>query len=144
MRVSSTGLRLVAGFEGLRTHAYPDAATPPVWTIGYGHTPARPGQTMTKARALQVLKADLRTAESAVNRLVHVPINQHRFDALVSLVFNIGTGAFAKSTLLRKLNHGDYKGASAQFMAWNKAGNGPLPGLTRRRAIERALFDTKA
>jgi lysozyme len=132
---------LVAGFEGLRTHAYPDASTPPVWTIGYGHTPARRGQTMSHARALQVLRKDLLTAQHAVNHYVKVPINQHRFDALVSLVFNIGVGNFARSTLLRKLNHGDYRGASAQFMVWNKAGAAPLPGLTKRRLVERALFD---
>jgi lysozyme len=144
MRTSSSGLRLVAGFEGLRTHAYPDAASPPVWTIGYGHTPARRGQVVSKARALQLLRKDLATAERAVNQLVKVPINQHRFDALVSLVFNIGTGAFKDSTLLRLLNKGDYQGASAQFGRWNKAGAGPLPGLTDRRTIERKLFDHKA
>lgn len=143
MRTSSSGLRLVAGFEGLRTRAYPDAASPPVWTIGYGHTPARKGQVVSQARALQLLRKDLAIAENAVNRLVKVPINQHRFDALVSFVFNVGTGAFAKSTLLRLLNKGDYRGASGQFGVWNKAGAGPLKGLTDRRAIERKLFDRK-
>lgn len=140
MRVSSNGLRLVAGFEGYRSRAYPDAATPPVWTIGYGHTPAKRGQTMSHARALQVLRLDLATAERAVNQLVKVGISQDRFDALVSLVLNIGTAAFASSTLLRKLNHGDYKGARAEFIKWDKAGAGVLPGLHRRRQIEAALF----
>lgn len=114
------------------------------WTIGYGHTAGvRPGQVVSHARAFQLLKADLRDAENAVNKLVRVPINQNRFDALVSLVFNIGVGNFKNSTLLHKLNARDYRGASAEFGRWNKAGQPShvMDGLTIRRAAERRLFD---
>ena len=84
---------------------------------------------------------DLKKFESTVNSAVTVPINQNQFDALVSLSYNIGTGAFKKSTLLKKLNEEDYKGASAQFAVWNKGGGRVMQGLMNRRAVERKLFE---
>lgn len=143
MKLSANGLRLIAEFEGFRGRAYPDAATPPVWTIGFGHTGGvRSGQVVSRARAFQLLRKDVATAEGAVNQLVHVGINQHRFDALVSFVFNVGTGNFRSSTLLKKLNRGDYKGAAGEFDRWVTAGNGPLPGLVSRRNVEQKLFNS--
>jgi GH24 family phage-related lysozyme (muramidase) len=83
---------------------------------------------------------DLKVFESAVRRLVTVPLNQNQFDALVSFVFNVGEGAFKDSTLLRLLNSGNYKAASAQFGKWVYAGKQVLPGLVARRESEYQLF----
>lgn len=89
---------------------------------------------------MALLRADLGTAEAAVNRLVTVPLTQNQFDALVSLVFNIGEGNFSKSTLLRRLNAGEREAAAGQFGRWNKSKGVELAGLTKRRAAERELF----
>ena len=134
------GIRFIAGFEGCRLRAYQDAVG--VWTIGYGHTTnVHQGQVITKARAVQLLKQDVRDkAADAVRRLVKVPLTQNEFTALVSLVFNIGAGAFESSTLLRLLNGKHYFLASLQFLRWNRAGGQVLLGLSRRRRAERRLF----
>ena len=139
MKTSDAGIDLIKHFEGLRLHAYQDSVG--VWTIGVGHTrTAKPGMVITEDEAVNLLRGDLADAESAVNRLVMVPLDQGEFDALVSFVFNLGSGNFGKSTLLKKLNHGDRIGASDEFKRWNRAGGKVLSGLTRRRAAERALF----
>jgi lysozyme len=83
----------------------------------------------------------VRKFEAGVKRLVKVPLAQGQFDALVSFSFNVGLGALGSSTLLRKLNAGDYRGAAAEFPRWNKAGGKVYEGLTRRRAAERSLFE---
>ena len=138
-RVTQAGLDLVKEFEGFRANAYRCPAGVP--TIGYGHTKtARMGMTITRERAEQLLRSDLFDAESAVSRLVKVPLSSNEFSALVSFVFNLGEGNFAKSTLLRKLNAGDKRGAADELPRWNKAGGKVLQGLVRRRAAERALF----
>ena len=87
------------------------------------------------------MEYDLKKFESAVNSGVTVPINQNQFDLLVSLAYNIGIGAFKESTLLKKFNLGDYKGAAAQFNVWNKGGGKVMQGLMNRRAVERKLFE---
>jgi lysozyme len=135
-------------WEGLRLDAYLCPAK--VWTIGYGHTrTAKPGMKITEADAKALLESDLGWATAAVNRLVRVPLNQNQFDALVSLVYNIGEGGFAGSTVLRRLNAGDYAGAARAFEMWNKitdsAGRKVVSrGLENRRASERLLFETSA
>lgn len=91
-------------------------------------------------QAKSYFKHDLAKFEKTVNESVTVPINQNQFDALVSLTYNIGSGAFKNSTLLKKLNKGDYQGAADQFLVWNKAGGKVMKGLVRRREAERALF----
>jgi hypothetical protein len=98
------------------------------------------GLEITQERAEELLRLDLRRFEDAVRMQVAVELTQNQFDALVSLVYNIGEGAFSKSTLLRKLNAGDYAGAQAQFAVWRKAGGKVMPGLVNRRAQEAALF----
>lgn len=144
MRTSSDGLGLIKQFEGERLHAYLCPAG--VWTIGYGHTDAAgpprvtPGLVITKADAEQILRRDLRKYEDAVDDAVTVPLKQHQFDALVSLCFNIGPEAFRKSSLVKKLNRGEYDAVPAALMAWNKAKGRELPGLTRRRRAEAALW----
>lgn len=142
MQISKAGLDLIKQFEGLYLKAYRCPAGVP--TIGYGHTAGvSMGQTITQQQADDYLRRDVRQFERAVARLVTVPLTQGQFDALVSFAFNLGEGALAQSTLMRLLNAGDYAGAAAQFDRWNKAGGRVLPGLVRRRAAERALFEAR-
>ena len=142
MQISKAGLDLIKQFEGLYLKAYRCPAGVP--TIGYGHTAGvAMGQTIAQQQADDYLRRDVRQFERAVARLVSVPLTQGQFDALVSFAFNLGEGALAQSTLLRLLNAGDYAGAAAQFERWNKAGGRVLPGLVRRRAAERALFEAR-
>lgn len=130
--------------EGLRLKAYLDSVG--VWTIGYGDTgpDVVKGLAITKGQAEERLRRRLVEFEGYINRLVKVSLTQNQFDALVSLVYNIGPTNFASSTLLRKLNAGDYVGASDQFLVWNKGRvDGKLvviAGLTNRRKAERQLF----
>ena len=145
MQTNQAGLDLIKMFEGLRLEAYVDAVG--VWTIGYGHTQtARAGMVITEQQAEQLLRDDLGDAEDAVNNLVKVPLNDNEFSALASLVFNIGSGNFQRSTVLRRLNQEDRVGAADAIEWWNKGRvNGvltTLPGLVRRRAAEKALFLT--
>jgi len=95
---------------------------------------------ITAGQAESLLRKDILWVEKAVNKLVVVPLTQNQFDALSSIVFNIGEGAFSTSTLLRLLNSKDYEGAANQFPRWNKQKGRVLNGLTKRRQEERALF----
>jgi GH24 family phage-related lysozyme (muramidase) len=138
-QINADGLRLLKSFEGLRLEAYQDPVG--VWTIGYGTTSGvRPGMVITEAEAEALLRRDLARFENAVADLVNVPVNDDQFSALVSFTYNVGEGALASSTLLRLLNQRDYSGAADQLLRWNRAGGAELPGLTRRRRAERALF----
>lgn len=140
MKLSPAGLDLIKKAEGLRLKAYLCPAK--VWTIGYGTTRGvKPGQTITEAKAAELLREDVREFEQAVSDAVTVPITQGQFDALVSLAYNIGAGAFRASTLLRLLNRGEYAKAAEQFDRWNRGGGRVLPGLVKRRAAERKLFE---
>lgn len=96
--------------------------------------------TCTLEQAKQLKAQDLKRFEKTVNNLVKASLTQNQFDALVSLVYNIGPSAFEKSTLLKKLNAGDYQGAADQFIVWNKSGGKVLQGLVDRRTKERKLF----
>ncbi|MCL8307670.1 lysozyme [Pseudomonas putida] len=126
-------------FEGLRLQAYQDAVG--VWTIGYGATRGvKAGMSISKEQAERMLLNDLQRFEPEVERLVTVPLSQNQWDALVSFTYNLGAANLESSTLLRKLNAGDYVAAADQFPRWNKAGGKVLAGLTRRREAERALF----
>lgn len=113
-----------------------------VLTIGVGHTgpDVTKGMMITAERADELLAQDLEAAEQCVERCVEVPLTQEQFDSLCSFVFNVGCGAFMRSTLLRLLNDGDYDGARKQFFRWNKGGGQELVGLTRRRADEAEMF----
>lgn len=144
MNTSQTGINLIKGFEGKRLVAYDDGVG--VWTIGYGTIKypngvrVKKGDTCTESQAETYLKSDLIKFENAINRLVKVPLNQNQFDALSSFTYNLGETNLSKSTLLRKLNAKDYKGAADQFLVWNRAGGKVLTGLVRRREAERSLF----
>lgn len=142
-KLSKRGAEFIGGFEGYRSSAYWDPWGG-VWTIGYGHTRnVHGGDTTTKKHALELLQADAAVAARAVRDLVDVNLNQNQFDALVSFAFNLGGGALAESTLLRKLNRGNYKGAQKEFGKWTHAGGVVLEGLVRRRHAEAELFGRK-
>lgn len=139
MDVSPRGIALIQQFEGLRLHAYRDSAGVP--TIGYGSTRGvRMGDEITEAQATELLAVDVERHAEGVRRLVDVPLTQSQFDALASFTFNVGVGALQRSTLLRKLNAGDYRGAADELLRWTKAGGRELRGLVRRREAERAMF----
>lgn len=142
-QLSAQGLELIKGFEGLRLSAYQDSGG--VWTIGYGHTRGvKPGDRITEAQAEAYLREDTGWAQQAVRDLVRVPLSQGQFDALTSFTFNLGRGALEQSTLLRKLNAGDYAGAQAEFARWVHDDGRVLQGLVRRRAAEAELFGGQA
>lgn len=133
------GLDLTEHSEGLRLEAYQDSVG--VWTIGYGHTKGvKKGDVITQEQAEAFLKEDIQQAVADIERLVKQPLTQHQFDALVDFDFNLGSGNLASSTLLKKLNAGDYAGAALEFQRWNRAGGKVLSGLTTRRTEEADLF----
>ena len=140
-------IQFIADFEGWFSKPYND----PVGhcTIGYGTllhrgncTPAddKTWGTITKTRGLQLLQKEVDVKTVQILKLVKVKLNQHELDALISFAYNVGTGALAESTLLRKLNAGDRTGAAKEFGRWVNADGVKLPGLVRRREDERRLF----
>ena len=142
-KISQNGLDLIKHFEGLRLEAYQCSAS--VWTIGYGTThtalgPVKKGDRITESEAERLLEADVRMFEQLVRDAVLVPLTQSQFDALVSFAYNVGSGALAGSTLLRKVNRLDFGGAADEFLRWNKADGKVVEGLVRRRAAERRMF----
>lgn len=137
--ISDAGICLIKQFEGCRLEAYRCAAGVP--TIGYGHTAGvTMGMKITQAQAEAYLREDVRAFETAVNNVLGCGVTQNQFDALVSFAYNLGAGALRNSTLLKRLNAGDVKGAADEFPKWNKAAGKVLEGLTRRRMMERQLF----
>lgn len=143
MQISYKGIESIKDLEGFRAEAYKDSGG--VWTIGYGTThwvgkPVEAGQTITEPEAKLALEHDLAWAQTAVNQLVRVPINQNMFDSLVSFVYNIGEDAFRKSTLLRFLNDKKYREAANEFTRWKYDNGNVVPGLLKRRLIEQAMF----
>jgi lysozyme len=140
MRISDDGVALVKEFEGCELKAYRCPAG--VLTVGYGSTGTHvhEGQEIDEITADAYLRKDLEVAEKCIAACVNVALTQGQFDALCSFVFNLGCGAFRKSTLLRKLNDGDDVGAADEFQRWSKAGGKELPGLVRRRKAEKELF----
>jgi GH24 family phage-related lysozyme (muramidase) len=138
-RINQAGLNLIKQFEGLRLEAYRCPAGVP--TIGYGTTAnVKMGDRINAQKAEELLKRDLQRFERAVSNAVKVPISDNQFSALVCFTYNVGYGALQKSTLLKYLNQGKYQAAAQEFMKWNRGGGRVLPGLTRRRQAEQALF----
>ena len=142
--VSNKGVDLICEFEGKRLVAYDDGVG--VWTIGFGTIKypngvrVKKGDTCTLDQAKEYMRHDLIEFEHTVNSSVKVPLNQNQFDALVSLAYNIGSNAFKSSTLVKKLNTGDYQGAADQFNVWVNAGGKRMQGLVNRRDKEKLLF----
>ena len=102
--------------------------------------PVKRGMTCTVEQAYEQCAIDVEDTEQAVNKLVKVQLTQNQYNALVSLAYNIGTYAFSKSTLLRKLNVGDYEGAAEQFLRWCYDNGKKVQGLLNRRVLEKELF----
>lgn len=142
----SLALDIIKQFEGLRLEAYRDSAD--VWTIGHGHTgpDVQDGLIITEEQATQYLATDIAWATDTVRRAVRVPLTEEQRAALISLTFNIGSGAFLSSTVLRRINASNFEGAADAFLMWNKItvqGQKVIStGLKNRRERERALFLT--
>lgn len=140
MRTSQIGIDLIKHFEGFSSVPYQCLGGKP--TIGYGHV-IRNGErlkSVTESEAEALLRKDLYSAEQAVLDLVEIDLHQHQFDALVSLVFNIGRGAFLRSTVRRYLNRGKIIKALEAWRWWNKVNGELVEGLVRRRELETRLF----
>jgi lysozyme len=142
-RTNAQGVQLIKNTESLRLHAYRCPAGK--WTIGYGDTgpDVRPGLVITEAEAEVRLACRLAEEfEPGVEQLLAVEVTGNQFSALVSFAYNTGLQALAESTLLGKLNAGDYDGAADEFPRWTRSRGRVLPGLVTRRAAERELFLT--
>ena len=148
-QVNQRTINLIKEFEGFRAEAYRDAAG--VWTIGYGTTAAAgvgvtpvPGMTITKAEAEWYLQKAVNKFAGQVEAMLTAPANDNQFGAFVSLAYNIGPGAFSRSSALRRFNEGKVALAAEAILAWNKATvsgrKQVLRGLARRREAEKALF----
>lgn len=132
-------IELVKEFEGYRSKAYLDAAG--IWTIGYGRTGRiKEGETTDREYEDNWLRWELTRVGRIIESAVKVPMATGQFEALASLVYNIGTGAFHRSTLLKRFNDCDHK-AYEEFDKWIHAGGKVLPGLVRRRKREQELFN---
>ncbi|EMM5092470.1 lysozyme [Klebsiella pneumoniae] len=147
MQISNNGIALIKRFEGCRLTAYPDPGTGGApWTIGYGWTgkvdgkPIKPGMKIDDATADRLLRTGVVSFDQAVSKMLKVSVTQNQYDALVSLAYNIGTRALSTSTLIKKLNAGDVKGAADAFLSWNRSGGKVMAGLTNRRKAEREVF----
>jgi lysozyme len=146
METNDAGINLIKEFEGLRLNAYQDVAG--IWTIGYGHIrTAIEGMIINLERALELLKGDLKEAETYVTRAIAGSrTTSNQFSAMVSLAYNIGIGNFGKSTVLREHKAGNHQSAARAFLLWDKATiDGQLTqvaGLARRRESERQLYLT--
>ena len=124
--------------------AYPDPGTGgDPWTIGYGHTgpDVIQGMEITEEEAEMLLKEDLEYFEKQVCNLINIPLTQEEFDAIVSFTYNVGAGNLKSSTFRRRINAGENKATcfKEEFPKWIKGGNGPMPGLVKRRQSEIAL-----
>ncbi|WP_174888430.1 lysozyme [Candidatus Hamiltonella defensa] len=144
MDISPEGIARIQAFEGLKLTAYQCSADK--WTIGYGHTAGvKAGDTMPPGQAEAFLREDITLICLQLDILLKVTVRQNQFDALGSLLFNIGVKAFAHSTLLGKLNAGDEAGAAAEFPKWCygtvKGKKVALRGLMARRQQEKARFE---
>ena len=142
MKCSKEGLALIKKFEGCRLESYRCSAN--VLTIGYGHTGGvLETDVITQDDADKLLEEDIAKFEKYVNDNDIVELNQSQFDALVAWTFNLGVGNLRQSTMLRKLNEGDYQSVPSEMNRWNKAGGKTLDGLIRRRKAEGLLFESK-
>lgn len=141
MKVSDCGKEFIKSFEGCRLRAYDDGVG--VWTIGYGRTTnVQRGDIITQEQADEWFEEEIDQFANKVQALLLHDVSQNEFDALVSLAYNIGVGAFSRSTLLKRLNEKNYLQAAAQFDVWNKGGGQVMRGLVRRRAAERRIFES--
>lgn len=143
MDIPQYGIDLIKDIEKFSAKAYRDAGG---FSIGYGHF-IKPGEnftTLSEQQASALLAADTANAAAVIKRYVTVPLNVNQTSALLSFVYNVGEGQFRTSTLLKKLNAGDYAGAANQFAVWNKTHSGGVlvvsPALIARRVTEKSTF----
>ena len=146
MRCNDAGIEIIKHFEGWSAKGYQDPIG--IWTIGYGSIWELCGGRVTaKTPPLSeeegelLLRRELNHVEKAVDRLIIVELTGNAFSSLCSFTYNLGSSRLKSSTLRAKLNRGDYKGASAEFPKWRRAGGRILSGLVRRRVEERKLFE---
>ena len=142
MKTSDKGIEQIKSFEGFRSMPYQDVVGK--WTVGYGHLMIPGdgtvvGSPITMGQSTELLRKDLHTAEQAVNSC-GVELEQNEFDALVSFTYNLGVGAFQRSTLLKLLKTGNKLSASGEFPKWSMAGGKEVPGILRRRHAEQDCF----
>lgn len=131
-------IAFIGGWEGLELRAYRDIVN--VWTICYGETSGvRPGQTATKSECDTQLARQIGEFEARLDACLIAPVPGKAKVAFVSWAYNVGTGAACSSTLVRKANAGDVRGACDELLKWNRAGGKPVQGLTNRRQAERTL-----
>lgn len=152
MNYSDELVDFVKAWEGLSLTAYDDGGG--VWTNGYGHTAdVQPGDTCTREQAEKWLRDDLSEAASLVDEWFQPALAQEEFDALTSIVENVGPGRIGgkdgiiwlksgqHSTLLRRINERNFPAAAGEFLRWNRQGNRVVTGLSKRRKAEKAMFD---
>ena len=143
--ITENGLKLIEQLEGFSSKIYLDSAG--LQTIGYGHLITSAEKHLfqngiTEAKAISLLKQDVKIAEKAVAHLISVPLNNNQFDALVSFTFNLGSSALQRSTLRAKVNRQEHEQVPAEFMRWVYAGGKKLPGLIKRRKLEANLYSS--
>lgn len=147
MNLSEKGEALIKEFESCRLQAYQDSVG--IWTIGWGHiNGVKKGDTLTQEEADAIFDMEIVMYVDGVNSMLKVDVTQGQFDAMVSFAYNVGLDmdtddvaeGLGDSTLLKKVNKGDFAGAAEEFPKWNKAGGKVINGLTRRRLAEQALF----
>lgn len=142
MKASPAAYELVKRFEGCRLTPYFCPAG--VLTVGYGSTvEVVPGERISQAEAEDRLQDDIEAAEKSINAAVTVPLTQNQYDALVSWTFNLGGKRLQESTMLKRINEGNFAEASLELRKWDKGGGRVLPGLVQRRLAESRLFDSK-
>lgn len=161
MNISENGLRLIESVEGKKNRMYLDSGGAP--TIGIGHLLTKDERSSGKIRlkydnphnnesvkyeggltdeqVYALLRSDLVSVESIINIGVKVPLNQNQFDALCSFAFNVGVNAFANSTLLKKLNNGEYAAVPDQLLRWTKDNGRTVAGLVNRRSTEILMWN---
>jgi len=149
MKISDKCLEIVRAFEGFKAAPYLCPAGK--WTIGYGSTFYEDGRRVskddppiTKERADDLMRLTLVGFQTEVNAMLRVTVTQGQFDALVDFAYNAGPANLKSSTLMAKVNRGDFAGAALEFDRWVYAGGVRLAGLTRRRDAEQALFEGRA
>lgn len=139
MTINEAGLNLIKSSEGCKLTVYKDIAG--LNTVGYGHrTDVAPGITISEDTANELLRQDIDKFERGVDECVQVPLGNNRFSALVCFSYNLGLGALRSSHLLHEVNAGNFEAAAEQFLLWDHISGRVIPGLTRRRVAERALF----
>ena len=143
MKIDKYGEKLIKQFESCKLTAYKADKSEKYYTIGWGHYGAdvKKGMKISKERANELFRNDIKYFETSVNSCLKVKVTQSMFNALVSFTYNVGFSAFKSSTLLKYINKKQFKKASNEFKKWNKCGGKVLNGLVKRRLLEKTEFE---